>query len=197
MQNRSSFSFAFAVAAFVGLSALSFSKSAWALGPVDIEIAAKAGLGTLFNEPSGAANPLGFGIGGRVGVDLFTSYYVGLSGMYYLGGSENGPLTNISFHTVQYGVEAGYNIYLLKLIGLSPDTVAKLLDIRPQVGVGNLTVSASGFPDVSNLYLEPGVTGLVSVGPLLAGLDLNVLWIPNASGQNTGFTGHLQLGLKF
>lgn len=179
------------VALLVFAGALAFPKSAWALGPVDLEVAAKGGVGTTLNLPSGAPDPLGFGLGGRAGVDLFTSYYVGLNGMYYFGNSSSG----ISTHTVQYGVEAGYNIYLLKLIGM-PDTIGKLLDIRPQIGVGNMTASATGFPDASNLYLEPGVTGLVGLGPMLLGLDLNALWIPNASGPNTGLTGHIQLGIK-
>jgi hypothetical protein len=183
------------VALFVVLGALAVPTSAWALGPVDLEIAAKGGVGTLLNEPPGAPNPLGFGIGGRAGVDLFTSYYVGLSGLYYAGSDSGG----ISTHSVQYGVDVGYNIYLLKLIGLAPDAVGKLLDIRPQVGIGNLTVTAevNGVSaNASNLYLEPGITGLVSVGWLLLGLDLNALWIPSANGPNTGLTGHLQLGIK-
>ncbi len=183
------------VAAFVVLGAVAFPKSAWALGPVDLEIAAKGGVGTTLNLPSGAPDALGFGLGARAGVDLFTSYYVGLNGMYYFGNSNAG----VSTHTVQYGVEAGYNIYLLKLIGM-PDTIGKLLDIRPQLGVGNMTgtVQVTGFPsqDASNLYLEPGVTGLVGIGPMLFGLDLNALWIPNASGPNTALTGHIQVGIK-
>ena len=49
-----------------------------------------------------------------------------------------------------------------------------ILTIRPQIGIGNATFTtsgsanvgstnvASGSSSVSNLYLEPGVTGLVS-----------------------------------
>jgi hypothetical protein len=183
------------VALFVIAGALAVPKSAWALGPVDLEIAARGGGGFIASEPSGAPNPLGFGLGGRAGVDLFTSYYVGVTGLYYFGSSSDG----ISTHSVQYGVDVGYNIYLLKLIGLSPDAVGKLLDIRPQVGIGNLTVTGEldgVSQDASNLYLEPGVTGLVSVGPLLLGLDVNALWIPSANGPNTGLTAHIQLGIK-
>jgi hypothetical protein len=196
------------VALFVIAGALAVPKSAWALGPVDLEIAARGGGAFLANEPAGAPNPLGFGLGGRAGVDIFTSYYVGVTGMYYFGATASSNTDDISTHAVQYGVDVGYNIYLFKLIGL-PDTIGKLLDLRPQLGIGNLTISESqglvapGSPglstpsqDVSNLYLEPGLVGLISVGWFLAGADVNALWIPKESGPNAGLTAHIQLGIK-
>jgi hypothetical protein len=195
----------FLIAAMVAASTLSSASRAWALGPVDVEVAAKAGLGSQPLSGSGP-NPLGFGIGGRAGVTLFSAYYAGVAGMYYLGSSQGFLGGKISDHAVQYGVEAGYNIYLLKLVGLTPDLIGKLLTLRPQVGVGNLTLTVEeknvpGAPDTSadqsNLYIEPGLTALVTVGPLLAGLDVNALWVPNLSDSNVAVTAHAQLGLKF
>ncbi len=195
----------FLIGALIAASSLSFVNRAWALGPVDLEVAAKAGAGTGLVS-GGGPDPLGFGIGGRAGVSLFSTFYAGVAGMYYFGSSQNSAGGTISDHTVQYGVEAGYNIYLLKLIGLTPDLVGKLLTLRPQVGVGNLTVTVQqknvpGVPDssndASNLYLEPGLTALVTLGPLLAGLDVNALWVPNLTDSKVALTAHAQLGLKF
>jgi hypothetical protein len=180
-------------AAIFGVGTISFSRSAWALGPVDLEVAARGGIAT--NLSSGDPNPLGFGLGARAGVDLFTTLYAGVTGTYYFGNSADG----ISAHSVQYGVEAGYNIYLLKLVGM-PDIVGKMIDLRPQIGAGNLTVTAEFdgvSADSSNFYLEPGLVGLVNVGAFLAGVDVNVLWVPNATNANAPITAHAQLGVKF
>jgi len=61
---------------FVGV--LAFPAKANALGPVDIEIAAKAGTAT------GSFGPLGFGIGGREGVSI-GGLYAGVDVIDYLG----------------------------------------------------------------------------------------------------------------
>ena len=96
-----------------------------------------------------------------------------------------------------YGFEAGYNWKIA------------ILTIRPQVGIGNsaLTYSVSGAParlgNTSDLYVEPGVTGLVSLGVLFVGADANILILPNISqpsgdkGTETAFTLHGQLGVRF
>ncbi len=182
----------------VSLAIVSTSNDAHALGPVDIEIGAKAGFAT---NPNGdlAYNPLGVGVGGRAGVSFF-KIYGGVNVMYYLGGSQDIQGTSISTHTLQYGLEAGYGI-----------SVLDLLTIRPQLGFGNLTFTSSGgsfSSSDSNLYLEPGVVGLVSLGGFFVGADANVLLIPgvktgvDASGNNTTKTYtslslHAQVGVKF
>ncbi len=133
--------------------------------------------------------------------------------MYYVGESENqsiGPVSvSLSDHTLMYGVEGGYNIVLLD----------KLLTIRPQIGVGNFTLSASssmsssvavplpssaGSASGSNLYLEPGVTGLIALGQWFVGADANVLVLPgipdssgNSSTTDAAFTLHAQGGIRF
>jgi hypothetical protein len=177
-----------------------------ALGPVDLEVAAKAGLGT---DPLGTGpSPLGFGIGGRAGLSFF-GFYGGLALMYYFGASQNEsfgevPGVSVSEHALMYGVEAGYNWYFL----------SKMLTIRPQLGVGNLTISSSAgalpqgvnpLPNsVSNLYLEPGVTALIALGQWFVGADGNLLLLPSiqepgatSSSTDAAFTLHAQVGLKF
>jgi hypothetical protein len=166
------------------------SRDAHALGPVDLELGAKAGIGT--NPSNGSPNPLGFGIGGRGGVSFF-GLYGGVDLMYYLGGSENVPGGSISEHTFMYGLDLGYNFKIA------------ILTIRPLLGIGNFTVSHSGEDgsgSASNLYLEPGLTALISLGILYVGADANILVLPGISQGNgntteTAFTAHGQVGVVF
>lgn len=182
-----------------GLLALFTTREAHALGPLDLEIAAKVGYGT--NPDSGSSlNPLGFGLGGRAGVSLF-GLYAGVSAVYYLGGSETVPCPagtpcpngSPSAHTLMYGGEFGYGFKI------------SIVTIRPLIGVGSALVSGSGSS--SSLYLEPGVTGLVSFGLFLVGVDANLAIFPGstqvASDGTTSttvteaFTIHGQVGLRF
>ncbi|HEY8088143.1 MAG TPA: hypothetical protein VIF09_09865 [Polyangiaceae bacterium] len=169
---------------------LAFSTSAHAMGPIDLEIGLRSGVGTTpSNFPSTTPNPLGFGLGARAGVDVF-GFYGGLNLMYYFGGSSNG----FSDHSLMEGVDVGYNIKLA------------IITIRPMVSIGNFTVSSSyagASQDHSNLYLEPGVTGLVSLGMFYIGADVNALILTGiqqtdgSKGTDTALTVHGQLGLKF
>jgi hypothetical protein len=175
----------FGLGALATLAIVTSTRTAHALGPIDLEIGAKAGVGTSPSSEAGAPNPLGFGLGGRAGVVLLDHLYGGVNMMYYLGGSEAG----VSFHTLMYGIEAGWGWKLIDI-----------LTIRPQVGIGNATFTASGGPasvSNSNWYLEPGVTGLVSLGMLFVGADANVLAFPGLANSNVAFTIHGQVGVKF
>jgi hypothetical protein len=182
---------------------VSFSSTASALGPLDIEIGAKAGVGTTpSNLPSGSINPLGFGIGGRAGVSIL-GLYGGGSIIYYLGGSQSEPGGSVSVHTLMYGFEIGYGMKLIEI-----------LTLRAQVGIGSYDMSGSGSTafgsgssDIKDLYIEPGLTALVSL-PFVGwfvGADANVLALtgmpdPNNLGGKTtdiGFTLHGQVGYKF
>jgi hypothetical protein len=169
------------------------SRDAHALGPIDLEVGAKAGIGT--NPSSSSVNPLGFGLGGRGGVDFF-GIYAGVDVMYYLGGSQTVLGESYSYHTLMYGVDLGYNFKIA------------ILTIRPQVGIGNAQFTASGGGQSQtngNLYLEPGLTGLVSLGTFFVGADANLLVLPNvnqgagstSSKTETAFTLHGQIGVRF
>jgi hypothetical protein len=180
------------------LGTLSVTRNAAALGPVDIEVAAKVGGGTNPEKNTGGSPPnaLGLGLGGRAGVSLF-GLYGGVSFMDYLGTKGVYSGVTESMKSILYGVEVGYNIGV------------PLLTLRPQLGVGNYTVSggfngnAAGalLPQQnftkSNLYLEPGVTGLLSFGMLIVGADANVLFLPGLNGSQPAFTAHGQVGIKF
>lgn len=155
------------------------STEAHALGPVDIELGGKLGYAT---NPNGDLpyNPLGFGVGARGGVEFLHGIYAGLSGMYYFGGSQDLPPNgSVSSHAFLLGVEGGYGFHF------------SILTIRPQLGLGNVSFGSSGTVagvDVSSsdshIYLQPGVTGLVSVGLLYLGADASLLVIPGVSQGN-------------
>jgi hypothetical protein len=119
--------------------------------------------------------------------------------MYYLGASQDLPGGSIHEHTTMYGLEAGYSLSLLGLV-----------TVRPQVGLGNATFSVSADGSIapgtpaglvlggsnSNLYVEPGVTGLVSLGLLYAGADVNALFFPGLDNSKMAVTIHGQLGIQ-
>ena len=181
--------------ATAGLSVaiLAFSTKANALGPVDIEISARAGVA------AGNIGPLGFGIGGRGGVSIM-GLYAGVEVIDYLGATaECGgcswpagaqPVMQ-SQSALLYGFEAGYNFKFSRVT------------IRPQLGLGNFHLSSAyGSPapgpvsDVSNyVYLEPGVVGLVSLGVLFVGADVDALLFP--TWPNAALTVHGQVGVSF
>ena len=180
---------------FVGV--LAFPTKANALGPVDIEIGARAGVTT---SPLG---PLGFGIGGRGGVSIM-NIYAGIDVIDYLGahapcGGCSMPPPPAGQTQVQaqqwrsallYGFEAGYNFKF------------SLVTIRPQLGLGNFHLSAwYGAPGggvISNyFYAEPGVVGLVSLGMFFVGADVGVLLLSGPDSPETGLTVHGQVGVTF
>jgi hypothetical protein len=170
---------------------LAFPTRADALGPVDIEIGARAGLAT---SPLG---PLGFGIGGRGGVSIL-GLYAGIDVIDYLGAtaecggcsSPPGQIVKQSRSALLYGFEAGYNLKF------------SLVTIRPRVGLGNFRLSSAyGDPTpgpgaISNyFYLEPGVVGLVSLGVLFVGADVGALLL--LTGPDSALTIHGQIGVTF
>lgn len=192
------------LATALGAGILSTARDASALGPVDLEAGAKLGMGTTPSNLN--ANPLGLGLGARGGVS-FMGLYGGLNIVYYFGSSQSqslgGSSVSVSEHSLLYGIEAGYG---MKLLGL--------LTLRAQLGIGsaNLTVSnseqvagLSGGGDVSqsSLYLEPGITAMVSLGMWFVGADVNALVLTgikdssNNSSTDTALTWHGQVGATF
>jgi hypothetical protein len=182
------------------IAIVSSACTAHALGPVDVEVAARAGLAAPNN---GGQNPLGFGLGGRAGVVLFDHLYGGLNLMYSFGSSQayffNGPITTESVHTLMYGVEAGWGFKLDNVI------------IRPQVGLGNanfgytFTCTGTSGPlgcagaDVpnNNVYVEPGLTLLVvPVRAVFVGGDASVLVFPGIN-ESLFIALHGQVGVTF
>jgi hypothetical protein len=188
----------------LGLGLLCLPKAAHALGPLDLEAGAKVGGGSNILG-HGEPNPLGFGLGGRAGVSIF-GLYGGVNLVYYLGSSQNetfdGASVTAKDHALQYGFEFGYGLKL------GP------LTLRGQVGVGNFELTASGAlggdsesASKGYLYLEPGVVGLISIGHLYFGADVNALLLPAGPNDNpssgsahafdSALTAHGQVGVRF
>jgi hypothetical protein len=182
--------------AFVSAGVL-FAESARADGIVFVEGAARVGYAT---NPGWAANPFGFGVGGRAGVSAF-GFYGGVSAMYYLGDSAGVT----GYHTLLLGVEGGYTLKL------------GLFRLRPLVGFGAGSFSEQA-PDgvnnppvtttVGNVYVEPGALGMVAIGPVLLGIDANALILPaftlaalppatSSAKTYASFTAHAQVGFVF
>jgi hypothetical protein len=194
----------FLVTSSVVLAVLSTTTKASALGPVDIEVAAKVGFGT---NPTGyAPNPLGFEAGGRAGISFF-GFYGGVTGSYNLGGTTQGAGTMSgvvgpqTLRSYQLGVELGYGfkIPFIRLV------------IRPQVGIGNYTYTPSGSgqcdptaPCISSsfVYVEPGILAMFTFGHLIAGVDVNAFILPAVTADtgtvtDVAFTAHAQIGVRF
>ncbi len=160
-----------------------------AAGPITLELGGKAGVGT--NPTTLPFNPYGFGLGASGGISLL-GIYGGVNLVDYFGGSN----AVVSAPALQYGVEAGFGITLLALT------------IRPQVGFGNLVfTSTAGDQSLTNnyLYVEPGITALITIGIVFVGADLNLLVVPSVDATaleavthtETSTTIHGQVGIRF
>ncbi|HEY3815900.1 MAG TPA: hypothetical protein VGL81_01955 [Polyangiaceae bacterium] len=217
-------------ALFLVVLALSLSRAgpAQALGPLDVEVGAKAGAGS---NPIGGGfpNPLGPGVGGRAGVAL-AGLYAGVSAMYYAGvGTQKLDVidgTNfergaVSPHSFLFGGELGYGVTLGGLVllraqvGLGDDVLGMSGGVALGSTIDNIVSIPQAVPAHDYLYLEPGITALVEVGKVYAGLDGNVLLLPSGPrwppshvliGQDpfpssqtldSAVTVHAQLGLRF
>ena len=187
MARRKNLSLA-AAGGLASFAALSYSSAAHALGPVDVEVAARVGYATSPDFRLVPGNPYGLGLGGRAG----------LSGIYYVGGSSptwNGLGT--SFYTAMEGFEAGYALPI------------PFVKIRPQIGIGNSTLACSSGCSISenSVYLEPGVLVMVPLGMAFVGADVNALVLPsyatpNVDGPNpskayASLSVHGQVGIRF
>jgi hypothetical protein len=184
--------------AALAVGAVWIPREAFALGPVDLEIAAQVGGGT--STVGGGPNALGLGLGGRAGIDVF-GFYAGVAAMYYIGdggtGSDpNGNLVHTYASSSLVGLEGGYNI------GLS------MLTLRPQLGLGyyneaistsspqGITMTSVTGQNSSSIYVEPGVTGLLSFGMWIVGADVGLLWVPAVDNSNAAVVVHGQFGIK-
>jgi hypothetical protein len=157
------------------LFTIASTREAHAIGPVDIEIAGKAGYGS---------QDLGFGLGARAGVSIF-GLYGGLNLVEYLGKSQaiQGAPVSTTVHELQFGGEVGFGFKIA------------FLTLRPLVGFGRLGAS-SDLGDTSSFYLEPGGLVQFGFGHLIFGVDAGCL-IVTSSPVSEAFTMHGQIGARF
>jgi hypothetical protein len=187
-------------ASAAALVTFAVSHPARALGPIDLEVAAKVGYGT---------DELSVGFGGRAGVS-FLGLYGGVSVIDYIGQSRGGFTT----HAFLYGGELGYGMRI------------SVVTIRPIIGFGDTIFSVShpaiqgasgssseqtdfsiGSPS-NSFYLEPGGLIQLNFGHVIFGVDAGCLIFTNgftngfnaSTGEGSlteAFTIHGQVGVKF
>jgi hypothetical protein len=88
-----------------------------------------AGRASYLTPPiRGGTNPFGAGFGGRLGLSL-ANVYLGVTVIDYLGSTD----VDLATHGLLYGGEVGYGFRIAA-------GASKLLTIRPEVGVGGLTL---------------------------------------------------------
>jgi hypothetical protein len=218
-----------ATAGLLGALAMVPVRNARAIGPVDVEIAAKAGYASNPVAPNPPTppppglvevghplnpNPLRLGVGGRAGVG-YLGFYGGIQMTYYFGATATetlnggtlapavtGDRVSSSSHAFTYGIEAGYGL-----------TLAPMIRIRPQIGLGNATFINSGFRNeatgqvvaagnTSDLYLEPGIVVMFSLRVLFLGIDANLFFVPGMNDSvghdwTTSFAVDGQVGVRF
>jgi hypothetical protein len=187
-------------ASFLCIASVFVAREARALGPLDLEVAAKAGFGTAPGSLS--LNPLKLGLGARAGVTLL-GLYGGLSIIDYFGESSSDG--TVSDHALMYGVEAGYGSKLLDVLTLRAQlgvgNFAEMVDVKTGSTVPGAAFAASATNN--SLYLEPALLGMITVGSFLIGADAGVLVLPSrAVGDgktelDAAFTLHAQVGVKF
>jgi hypothetical protein len=186
------FAFAVAVSTAVLVTFVS-ARPAHALGPVDLEIAAKAGYGS---------NDFGFGFGGRAGISFF-GFYGGLSAVDYLGKS----VDNVTTHTLLLGGELGFGIKISRLtirplLGLGEGIISESVPVVPAMS-SSTALQGSSSNTSGSFYLEPGGLIQLNFGLIIFGVDAGCLIL--TSNQSIGgitqlteaFTIHGQFGLKF
>ena len=193
--------FAFAVAVSSAmLVTLVSARPAHALGPIDLEIAAKAGYGS---------NDLGFGFGGRGGISFF-GFYGGLSAVDYLGTSQTLPPPGggtFTRHTLLLGGELGFGIKISRLtirplLGLGEGIISESVPVVPAMS-SSTALQGSSSNTSGSFYLEPGGLIQLNFGLIIFGVDAGCLIL--TSNQSIGgitqlteaFTIHGQFGLKF
>jgi len=153
-------------------------------GPgLDVEL---GGVASYLTPPiRGGTNPFGVGFGGRAGL-VYSGFYVGITVLDYLGGSD----TDVSYQAIFYGLEVGYGWRLPLLQGPT-------LTLRPLIGIGDAAVSytdpalaadvvssASGSSSstdtltVNNIYVEPALTLMLSSGHNFAAVRGSAVFVP-------------------
>lgn len=187
-------------------------------GAIRPEVAGRMMVGTALTSSATTPGPgiAGGGAGVRAGASYF-GFYAGLSYMDFF--SEGSSTDGYSYSGgssseagASYGVELGYG-----------RTFLRRLTVRGLLGVGDYRVTANGevttcsgaTPGLctmstmtswhaahDNLYLAPGVLLEVALGPVIVGVDANLIYLPSAEGAYAGssaatfasFMGGAQLG---
>jgi len=168
---------------------------------LDVEL----GEGVSYVTPPirGGANPFGVGFGGRAGL-VYAGFYVGITVLDYLGGSD----VDVTYQAIFYGLEVGYGWKVPVFQGAA-------LTLRPLLGIGDAAVSytdpklaadvvtsASGSSSssdtftVNNVYVEPALMLMISSGHHFAAVRGSALAIPGIQYGGADPTTWLSYGAR-
>jgi len=193
------------------MGASAIPAQAWALGPVEVEIAGEVGAAT---GPAGSIAPVGLELGGRAGASFF-NIYAGVAVLHWFGGTAIQscvgpvfpvctPATSTAFVTTtsrstRYGFEVGFDVH-----------VSPRVTLRPLLGIGDVSLHESSPEQIvvgqtlvpldgtaNELYLEPGVTMTMAFGLLFLGADASVVWLPRNDNVSPAVAAHAQIGVRF
>ena len=146
----------------------------------EYQLVAHAGYGVSFQS---GPNPYGLAVGGRLGYTFDAiPIYVGLQVYYFFGETLDPNPSKASYAAV--GAEVGFDLSLSEWFVLRPSCGVGLGILDG--GLTGGTVSAANQTSYG-LYLSPGVTGLVPLWILLAGLDVRTIVAP-LENQVSGIT---------
>ncbi len=129
------------------------------------------------------------GLGGRIGYVWSSGFYVGASGAYHLGTTEQAQVIGYSLsataNSLYVGPELGYDLRL----GLGAS-------LRPYVNGGfySALASMSGFGTTgtaseSRFYVAPGLLFQIAAGPILFGADGRYLIVTGENGEEVNSFG--------
>jgi hypothetical protein len=202
------------IAALVVLAQVRLASAAEAPAPVEETRAGRplemAGRFAYASAPiRGAVNPFGAGFGVRIGYVL-SALYLGATASYYLGGSDVGA----SDRALLFGAQLGLGIPLGTHVTLRPTFGAgdvALSHTEPLAAVDVVTTASgsagqnSVTTTVNNVYVEPGLTVLFTVGAPFAAITADALVVPGISygpapAQSTTWISYSlegELGLRF
>jgi len=181
------------------------------LGALHPEITGRMMTGTVVPATAPAPGPLaGLGVGGRAGVS-YLGLYGGISLMDFLsaGSCIDSPSGSCgSEHAATYGAEIGYGRTLFRmltirgLLGLGDYELTNHTTEPPCNSSPCYPISPQSQGARANFYLAPAALVEVALGPVLAGLDATLFYMPSAAAPGapaatfTTFMGGVQLGVR-
>lgn len=152
----------------------------------------------------GGTNPFGAGFGVRAGVTWGSGWYLGGAVTYFLGGRD----VDVRYRALFLGLDFGYGFRF-------PAFGDSSLTLRPNLGVGDAAVyytdpslaadvvtsasgtsSASDTLTVNNVYVQPGLTAMLSSGGHFFSVDASTLVLPGIAYGGAAATSWLSYGVQ-
>lgn len=169
------------------LSRIGWFGAAFALVALHANTASAAGGSAALLVGEGFKDGYNFGLGARAGFTLPMNVYVGGTFVYHLGRTEPAPGGEFKANVLYFGAEGGYEL------GAGP------LTVRPYMGLGYASASASRPPDCTGLVcgavqsnsegvgaIWPGVTAIFPLGNFFVGGDVRYVILLGSDKVDNG-----------